>query len=150
MQGSPPVARFIPAKNGLFRRIWLKPKMGAAYDSAAGLRDEEVATRRGDRARDRRGRDEGEEGGTGEFLRKLACELSAEEWAALGRRLRDEDADRAEDEPPPFKGRPRPSGAMDARRRLASDASPSSSFAERFPEAARIKAAPSFAVKAAL
>jgi hypothetical protein len=45
------------------------------------------------------------------------------------------------DEPEPFKGMPRPGGAMDTRRRTLT-AAQEASFAERFPGAARIKVNP--------
>jgi len=60
----------------------------------------------------------------------------------LAQMLSDTDTEHqpAGDEPPPFPGRPRPSGGMD---RLAHDSRPPrglAPFAERFPNAARVGA----------
>ena len=44
----------------------------------------------------------------------------------------------AADEPPPFRGRPRPGGTMDKRRALDAKAPWDRGFADRFPEAAGI------------
>ncbi len=144
MRTTPP--RELPSPSRPMRAVLGAYDARRGRDEVPGLRDDELdgsAARRGDRARDKRGRDEeGEAGGTFEFLCRLAKSLSEDDWLALRSRLLhgEEDADRAEDEPPKFKNRPRPGGAMDSRRRrLASDAAPSASFAERFPDAGRIR-----------
>jgi hypothetical protein len=47
--------------------------------------------------------------------------------------------DLAQDEPPPFTGRPRPGGAMDTQTRSGRRQAEAFAFAKRFPGAARIR-----------
>jgi hypothetical protein len=84
-----------------------------------------------------------------EYLQNARKELSAEQFSKLIEAMIEDEPDTGEgDEPEPFKGRPRPGGAMDTAR-LAMDRSrarPSSaefrSFAKRYPHAATIRLNP--------
>lgn len=101
-----------------------------------------------------------DEGGKGisaiDVLLRLKERMSPEGFRALLKGFLDvlddgEAEKRGQDEPAPFKGRPRPGGAMDAMAfdRMASRpmTCAEKSFAKMFPDAAKIKSAPSFVVK---
>lgn len=76
---------------------------------------------------------------TTDLLEFLRSKLSPEDYARVSEML-GADPGEAMDEPNPFPGRPRPGGAMDARRRTRPlTAAEQAHFEERFPHAAKIK-----------
>ena len=84
-------------------------------------------------------RDDLQPDSTIDLLEFLRDKLSPEDHATFAKML-GADPGEAMDEPNPFPGRPRPGGAMDARRRTKPlTADEQSNFAERFPHAAKIK-----------
>ncbi|AVA21595.1 hypothetical protein [Rhizobium sp. NXC24] len=82
------------------------------------------------------------------FLRELASKLSPEGWAALreacmeaetGDDEEDDNERAAKDSPPSFSGMPKPGGEFADDRPPAMDSAAAKSFAQRFPDAARLQ-----------